>query len=346
MIIDLRDTSTSAVSAKMVELRDNAGTILNRVLNLVVVVDSDTDLEDAVETAKEATREHPCRVLVLLQDGDAGEQPKLDAQIRIGGDAGASEILVLTLHGELTEHPDAVVLALLLADTPVVAWWPGDGPVEPAEDRIGALAKRRLVDASQAPDPVQRLYDRAPHDTPADTDLGWARITRWRALLAAALDTAPYEQVTEALVAGSPESPSNELLAAWLALKLKCPVTLVHTPAGEGVVTVKLMRKDDRHIELMRPDGVNAVLSQSGRPDRRVELARRDDRAAIAEELRRLDPDEVYHEVVSKGLPQVIDGDRTEAKDAAEAGLITSRAEAERRTGRAAGQGKEAGREG
>ena len=46
-------------------------------------------------------------------------------------------------------------------------------------------------------------------------------------------------------------------------------------------------------------------LTQVGRPDRRVDLARRDDQSTIAEELRRLDPDDIYHDVVSKGLPLV-----------------------------------------
>jgi glucose-6-phosphate dehydrogenase assembly protein OpcA len=49
---------------------------------------------------------------------------------------------------------------------------------------------------------------------------------------------------------------------------------------------------------LARPDGRTATLSWPGRPDRRVALHRRDSADLIAEELRRLEPDEVYGETL------------------------------------------------
>lgn len=330
MIIDLPQTGTTAINTKMLEIRDGTGTILNRVMNLVVMVGRDENLERVVDTAKEATREHPCRVLVLV-NGDGRGAARLDAQIRVGGDAGASEIIVLRMSGELTKHADAVVLALLLPDTPVVAWWPGDGPDDPASDPIGRLAHRRMVDAAKSPRPVAKLYKRAPFDTPEDTDLGWARLTRWRSVLAAALDQPPYEKVTEVTVTGSPDSPSNELLAGWLGMKLKCPVTVVPVEKGKGVVGVKLTRPNGASLEVMRPKGDIAVLSVEGRPDQRVSLARRADRDAIAEELRRLDPDDVYAEVVKKGLPLVTSGSKMSLAAAERRGQVTSSREASRR---------------
>ena len=47
-------------------------------------------------------------------------------------------------------------------------------------------------------------------------------------------------------------------------------------------------------VELVRPDGKIGKLSQPGQPDRLVALARREVRDCLAEELRRLDPDEIY----------------------------------------------------
>jgi glucose-6-phosphate dehydrogenase assembly protein OpcA len=47
--------------------------------------------------------------------------------------------------------------------------------------------------------------------------------------------------------------------------------------------------------ELVRPDGKVGTLRQPGQPDRRVPLRRRPVRECLAEELRRLDPDEIYH---------------------------------------------------
>lgn len=329
MIVDLPETSTSAINAKMLALRDGFGTVLNRVMNLIVVIGPGDDLEKVAELAKEATREHPCRVIVLIPGWKKGE-PRLDAQIRVGGDAGASEIIVTTLSGGLAAHADAVVVALLLADTPVVAWWPGDAPDDPGSHPIGKLAQRRLVDAARSPDPVAKLYARAPFSTPQDTDLGWARLTRWRSVLAAALDQPPYAQVTEVTVTGSADSPSNELLAAWLGLRLQCPVNVVHVEEGNGVKGVRLVREGST-LDLVRPSGNIAVLTQEGRADQRVALARRDDRAAIAEELRRLDPDDVFAEVMHDGLKLVKDGTPVPEAHAEETGLILPEKDAVRR---------------
>src|SRR5205085_6016169 len=65
--------------------------------------------------------------------------PRLDAEIRVGADAGAGEVVVLRLEGELADHASSVVLPFLLPDTPVVAWWPAGSPDDPAQDPLGQL---------------------------------------------------------------------------------------------------------------------------------------------------------------------------------------------------------------
>ncbi len=90
-------------------------------------------------------------------------------------------------------------------------------------------------------------------------------------------------------------------MAAWLALTLRCRVTRTRTAAGTGLISVVVERASGP-IELVRPEGSVATLTQPGQPDRRVSLAPRSDRDSLAEELRRLDPDEVYAEVLTEGL--------------------------------------------
>ena len=51
-------------------------------------------------------------------------------------------------------------------------------------------------------------------------------------------------------------------------------------------------------IELMRPDGRTGTLRQPGQPDRLLALARRTVPDCLSEELRRLDPDDVYGEAL------------------------------------------------
>lgn len=303
MIIDLPATSTAGINRRLVDLRERGGVIaLGRVLTLVICTD-DESAEEAIEAANDASREHPCRVLVVARGSRRGSS-RLDAQIRVGGDAGASEVIVLRLYGALADHGDAVIVPLMLPDAPVVAWWPGDAPEVPSQDPVGAMAQRRITDSAASSRPATMLARLAAEHAPGDTDLAWTRLTLWRGLLAAALDQPPYEQVTRASVSGASDSPSTELLAAWLALALRCPVTRARGRAGSGISGVRLERKSGA-VELVRPEGTVARLTQPRQPDRRISLPRRAVRDCLAEELRRLDPDDVYSEVLTKGLPRL-----------------------------------------
>lgn len=303
MIIDLPATTTSQVNSKLVHLREQGGAnTIGRVLTLVIVTDDNEKTEDVIDAANHASREHPCRVIVVAR-GAKKAAPRLDAQIRVGGDAGASEVIVLRLYGPLANEGASCVVPMLLPDAPVVAWWPFEAPASPAKDPIGRLATRRITDSAADRNPTKALEARAKGYEPGDTDLAWTRLTLWRALLAAALDLPPYEKVTGATVSGEADSPSAELLAAWLAGRLKLPAKRVKAKTGQGIVTVTLERKSG-NIEIHRPDGSVGTLSQPSQPDRRVALGRRPVRDCIAEELRRLDPDEIY-DAALKSLSKV-----------------------------------------
>lgn len=301
MIIDLPATTSSSINKAMVDLREKGGTVtLGRVLTLVIVTDDATP-EGAIAAANAASFEHPCRVIVVAR-GSADGDAVLDAQIRVGGDAGASEVIVLRLHGELVDHGAAVVVPLLLADAPVVVWWPGEAPAVPADDPIGALAQRRITDAAAAREPLTALASRPLSYRPGDTDLAWTRLTLWRGLLAAALDQPPHEPVLAVTVAGAADSPSTDLLAGWLAMRLQCPVSRVPaSKSGSGMHSVILERASGP-VSLVRPETTTAALIAPGQPERRLSLPRRSMRDCLAEELRRLDADEVYEEVLSQGL--------------------------------------------
>ena len=327
MIRDLTDTTTTGISKTLVRLRNEVGAMaLGRVLTLVVVVE-DTDAQEAIDAANEASRQHPCRIIVVIP-GERRGKNRLDAQIRLGGDAGASEIVVLRLYGALANHGPSVVMPLLLADSPIVAWWPGKAPDDVAKDPIGAMAQRRITDAAETHNPRLMLKKRAATYAPGDTDLSWTRLTHWRGLLAAALDQPPYEPITGAVVSGAPDSPSSELLAGWLSRRLKVPVRRVSTPRGSGIASVRLERESGP-IDLVRPGDVVATLSQTGQPDRRINLPRRELPECLADELRRLDPDEAYAESLCKGVAELRPV-RLSAADAAKAGKAPDIAAARR----------------
>jgi glucose-6-phosphate dehydrogenase assembly protein OpcA len=306
VIIDLPSTTTSQVNNKLVQMRQEGGAVtLGRVLTLVIVTDDGTKTEDAIEAANDASREHPCRVIVVAR-GAKKAAARLDAQIRVGGDAGASEVVVLRLYGALADEGASCVIPLLLPDTPVVAWWPSEAPAVPAKDAIGELAHRRIMDAANERNPLKALEHRRSTYVDGDTDLAWTRLTNWRAMLAAALDLPPHEKITAAAVTGEADSPSTDLLAAWLAACLRIPVSRYKATSGEGIVKVVLERRTGS-VELYRPDAKVGTLTQAGQPDRKIALHRRSVRDCLSEELRRLDPDEIYAETL-KGLAKVVRG--------------------------------------
>ena len=170
-----RTTTSQITEALMAERLSVGGGAMNMVLTLVIVTD-EADHYDAVRAATEAGREHPSRVVALVRR-DPKAEPAIDAEIRRPGTSGPGEAVLLRLYGPLGEHPDSVLTPLLVPDAPVVVWWPGQGPTDPASDPVGRLAQRRITDALRAPDPVQDLLERVAHYRPGDTDLTWTRLT-------------------------------------------------------------------------------------------------------------------------------------------------------------------------
>ncbi|TJZ51103.1 glucose-6-phosphate dehydrogenase assembly protein OpcA [Streptomyces piniterrae] len=306
MKIDLTETTASKINKALVEGRRAIGTpAVGMVLTLVIVTDEE-NAYDALRAANDASREHPSRTLVVIKRVSRSPRDRakarLDAEVRVGADAGTGETVVLRLYGEAIDHAQSVVLPLLLPDAPVVVWWAADAPLDPANDPLGALAQRRVTDAYAAEHPVQELSGRAETYTPGDTDLSWTRITPWRSMLAAALDQAPCT-VTSAEVEGEEFNPSCELLAMWLADRLDVPVDR-KVSAGPGLTAVR-MESSAGTIVLDRADGSLATLSMRGQPDRAVALKRRETSELLAEELRRLDPDDIYASALKFGVDRL-----------------------------------------
>jgi glucose-6-phosphate dehydrogenase assembly protein OpcA len=295
MMIDLTDTSTHAVRDALTRARDQmGGPTTGMVLNLIIMTDESAQY-DAVRAATQAGREHPCRVLgVIARDPDA--ESRLDAEIRTGEGAPGQTVL-LRMYGPMGLHADSVVTPLLVPDTPVVTWWPRNGPAIPSGDPLGLLAQRRVTDAASAPDPAEALVALAVGYRPGDTDLSWTRSTPWRSLLAATLDQ-PHGEITGGSVTAEPRNPSADLTAAWLSGRLGAPFTR-DVSGGPGITEVRFTTTDG-DITIARPDGRTATLSRPDQPDRRVALHRRDTTELLAEELRRLNPDEVYGEALTR----------------------------------------------
>ena len=310
MIFELANTDTREIAKTLVRVRDTTsqGTT-SRVLTLIVVAKATDDIEAIITATNDASREHPSRVIVLVT-GEATKPSRLDGEVRIGGDAGASEVVIIRLEGEVTHHLVHVVTPLLLPDTPIVVWWPYEAPVNPSQDPLGRIAQRRITDALLDP-LVDALYNRRNSYTPGDSDMAWARLTPWRGVLASALDQLPHEPVLEAKVFGPSSSPSVDLAAGWLVDRLGVRVTRVAT---DDIIDSVQNHIPVLKVELLLPSGTLALEDNSdeqtlavsipGRETARVAVNLRTAADCLAEELRHLDPDHAYAQAL-QGLNKV-----------------------------------------
>jgi glucose-6-phosphate dehydrogenase assembly protein OpcA len=172
----------------------------------------------------------------------------------------------------------SAVLALLLPDIPVVAWFIGRPQIE------GRLAERVLDSADKAILDSSCCEETAPFDT-ADRirreyaipciDLTWVRLAAWRAVIAQGFDAAAkdLEGVKSIEIAGSPDSPASLLIAGWLVSRLD--LTLADRFRGGNDLRATLY-DGTRGVSLaIRPEGgtdLRAVRIETEGGRRTVEL--------------------------------------------------------------------------
>lgn len=309
----LWDTTGTDVVKALAAARRNGAAVTSGLALTFVVVAEEKQVEMAERAATTAAAMHPCRLVMVVRRDNTAPSPRLDAEVSVGGRLGPGEAVQLRMYGRLALHAESVVLPLLAPDAPVVTWWPGKAPQRLATDGLGVLAERRVTDSAVHDDPLKALRNRATDYAPGDTDLAWTRITSWRSMVAAAVDSAGAPgsagvTVTGGRVYGSPDSASAALLAGWLSSRLDTSVKVIESDAKApdkggrpDAAEVSGLRLDlDRtdRIYITHDDGVG-VISRAGRPDSSAALAEREIGELLGEELRRLDADEVYCEALA-----------------------------------------------
>lgn len=299
MILHLSNTTSAEVAGEIDRLREKFGSVtLGKVLTLIVVARSDESIEAALDAADGASVSHPCRVIAYLPDRQADtNEASLGAELRLGGEAGVSEVIILRPKGGAGADPTSLLLPLLLPEAPVVVWWSEDAPANPAKDPIGRLATRRITNTIATTNPVPLLKELSKNYSPGDTDMSWAGCTLWRGFLAAMLDEPPYEDVVAVEVKGSLEHASTYLIASWLGLRLDVPVSLKNSQ-GYGIEKVTLSRASGDLVLHRKVGDTTAELIRPGRKTQRVRLETRTQEHRLTEELQRMVPDVTYGHVL------------------------------------------------
>ncbi|WP_040339692.1 glucose-6-phosphate dehydrogenase assembly protein OpcA [Candidatus Blastococcus massiliensis] len=306
----LWDTTGSAVVKELAAQRRTGGAVLSGVALTLVVVADESRVTEAEEAATYAAEMHPCRVLVVVRRQIEAPVPRLDAEVQIGGRLGPGEAVVLRMYGRLALHSESVVLPLLAADAPVVAWWHGDPPERLATDALAVFADRRITDCSLAEDPRDALRIRAEDYVPGDTDLTWTRSTAWRAILASTVDAVAGRRgdavrITGGRIEGDPHNATAQLVAGWISSRCGCVIDVAEGSRGagpSGVESIVLQLDEGEEVRITADHRGGAVITQPNRPEGTVALPERALGELLSEELRRLDPDEPYSDALEAAI--------------------------------------------
>jgi len=306
-VTTLWDTTGSDVVRALEAERRSAGALAFGLALTLVVVTDQASVAEAEAAAKAAASAHPCRILLVIRRHLEAPDPRLDAEVLIGGRLGPGEAVVMRMFGRLALHAESVVLPLLAPDAPVVTWWHSAMPDKIAFDPLGVFADRRVTESLRGVDPMAALHQRAVDYAPGDTDLSWARTTSWRALIAAAFDSMSSTPKSAVVTGG--ESPPIALIVGWLRSKLGIPVELKKSGRELRELRFELAGDGNGGSELVlkRRDERSAVITRAGQADRVMPVTPRGLGDLLAEDVRRLDADEVYGEALSAwtGIPDL-----------------------------------------
>jgi glucose-6-phosphate dehydrogenase assembly protein OpcA len=226
------------------EDQETGGVIRSSILNLLVYVPQNAEAAVVDDILTDLTASYPCRAVLMIADSSAAP-PKLEAEVtsRCSLPTGTSkqvccEQVTITAAGAgVTDVPSAVT-PLLLSDLPVYLWWRAVPRIQDKTlfRKLADISDRVIIDSALFNDPhgdfagMAAVLNATPRWT-AISDLNWARLTAWRALLAGFYDISDYrpflDQLDQVEIKYAPSStdpsaisPRALLLGAWLASRL------------------------------------------------------------------------------------------------------------------------------
>ncbi len=330
MIVDLPDTTTSAVSKALVKIREEGGAVaLGRVLTLVIATPLGEE-EEAIEAANDASREHPMRVIVVSTARSSARSTTRRASTPRSASAATPARARSSCCAPTATPPPTRRASSRACCCPTRPSSSGGRRCRPrfrARRRSAASPSAASRMPPTQPTRWPRCATLGANYTPGDTDFAWTRLTLWRAQLAAVLDQPPYEPVTGVSVSGAADSPSTDAARGVAAAAARGAGRATSSPTRER--SQRHPRGAPRARDRARSSSTAtsadvATLVQPDQPTHSISLPRRNLRDCLADELRRLDPDELYGEVIQK-RPRPADSTRVDrAEGAREEGRMTN----------------------
>lgn len=254
-----------------------------------------------------ASRDEACSTLSTLSHR-AGVRPII---ISLGHDAEPPRREMdgaIVIDGLVPKYLDNAVASLRLSSLPAIAWWrAGEMSVLSALTRLVDRVVLDLQDPSDAWPLVPDLAGHAPV-----SDIRWARLTRWRDLVAQFFDVPEVRsgRWTALTVRGSDPFDAR-LIGGWLQSRLpggRETVMEHQRTQGERLQSVELSGQTGRLIVRLLPTGTcieTAADLRSGHVESRV-VTRGDERlpALLGQELRVRSRDLAFEDAVRELEPR------------------------------------------
>ncbi|HZM90907.1 MAG TPA: glucose-6-phosphate dehydrogenase assembly protein OpcA [Blastocatellia bacterium] len=252
---------------------EDGGVTRASMFNLLVYVPSPAEAAKLDDMLTDITAARPCRAILIVADADAPEElitAEVTSRCTLPSASSKQvccEQVTITAGGAQADEVPSAVAPLLLSDLPVYLWWHA---VPRLADkalfrRLVDLSDRVVIDSANFKDQETDLASMAAvlNDTPrwtALSDLNWARLTAWRALLAGFYDISDYRphlnQLTRVTIRYAPPAgdlaiiPTRALLlAGWLASRLGWTINSKNAKRISGSTSLELSA-DGRSFEL------------------------------------------------------------------------------------------------
>ena len=277
------------------EVGPEAAVMRARAANLMVVVTSEAILAETQETIRKLAGNHPCRAVLMLADRDGADsdiEMFVSASCQNESRATTAELsceeITLVARGQFTSELPSAGIPLLVPDLPVFLWWQDlqrldDDtllPLSYAADRL-VLDSVDLASMNLQLNSIEQLFLRQGAEAIAVSDINWARLTSWRALLANFYDVHEYrdalaEQERVKIEYSAPQGHANGiatqalLIAGWLASRLEWHIeqqthdvdqTLCFARKADGSAVSLELKRVERPA--MRPGRLARVELQS-----------------------------------------------------------------------------------
>ena len=242
--VDAIERELTALWQQASQDEEHGGVTRASMFNLLVYVSSRTEASKLDEMLTDITAARPCRAILIVADGDTPEET-LTAEVtsRCTLPSASSkqvccEQVTITAGGAQVDEVPSAIAPLLISDLPVYLWWHAVPKLADKSmfRRLVDLSDRVVIDSAHFRDPEADLARMAAvlTETPrwtALSDLNWARLTAWRALLAGFYDIADYRpqlnRLKQVTIKYAPEATDSAviparalLLGGWLASRL------------------------------------------------------------------------------------------------------------------------------